>query len=108
GWRLLGGDHAVSGRMVAAVPERRAVELSRRRAVLDVVPRQVVSLSVFLHLYPGDAAALPLRPVDAVGVEGADPAGDCQPGRHRHREGVVSLMGEAIAFYFISTCILGF
>src|SRR5207253_6332448 len=31
-----------------------------------------------------------------------------QPRRHRHRESADLVMGTAIAFYFISACILGF
>ena len=53
------------------------------RPELDLVPDQVVRVPVPVHLDPGDAAALPLRPADAARLEGADPAGDRQPGRDR-------------------------
>ena len=63
--RLVGGDDAVSGRMAAAVSERRCAVVSRHRSGLDLVSAQVVRLPVRLHLGPRDAAALPLRPADA-------------------------------------------
>src|SRR5439155_14990908 len=67
----------------------------------------VVLLPVRLHLGARDAAALPLRSADAPRLEGADPAGDSEPRGHRDRESDAD-MAEAIAFYFISACILGF
>jgi NADH-quinone oxidoreductase subunit J len=41
-------------------------------------------------------------------MEGADPAGDRESRRHRHREGDIALMAQAIAFYTIAAFILGF
>src|SRR4029453_17257106 len=69
---------------------------------------QVFRFPLHLHLGAGDAAALSLRPADAARVEGADTAGNRQPGADRYRESDVPVMGEAIAFYFIAACILGF
>src|SRR6185436_12859906 len=68
----------------------------------------VVPLPLLLHLDPRHAAALSLRSADAARMEDAHPAGDRQPRGDRHRESAAVLMGEAIAFYFISACILGF
>src|SRR5258706_162836 len=41
-------------------------------------------------------------------MEGVNPAGDCESRRHRHRESAAVVMGEAITFYFLAACILGF
>ena len=82
-------------------PNVAALGVPRHHPELDLVPDQVVRVPLHLHLGARDAAALPLRPADAARMEGADPAGDRQPGRHRDREGAVAdvVMGEAIAFY---------
>src|SRR4029077_1008878 len=90
------------------VPQRRGAGLPRFRPELDLVPDQVVPLPLLLHLDSRDAAAVSLRPADAARMEDAYPAGDRQSRGDRHREGVAVLMGEAIAFYFIAGCILGF
>ena len=58
-------------------------------AFLDFIPSWIwflsedVRLPLPLPLDPRDAAALPLRPADAARMEGADPAGDREPDRHR-------------------------
>src|SRR4029077_8080948 len=75
---------------------------------LDLVPVEVVRVPLRLHLGARDAAALPLRPAHAPGMEGADSVGDCEPPRHRHREGDAALMAQAIAFYTLAAFILGF
>src|SRR6185295_5122759 len=75
---------------------------------LDLVPDQVVRLPLRLHLGPGHAAAVPVRPVDAARMEGAHSAGDPELDRDRNREGVADVMGQAIAFYTIAAFILGF
>ena len=75
---------------------------------LGLVPDQVVRVPLHLHLGARHAAALPLRPADAARMEGADSAGDREPGGHRHREGVDGVMGQAIAFYTLAAFILGF
>src|ERR1700731_1170541 len=49
--------------VAAAVPERRVARRARCRAGVDVVSRQVLRLSLHLHLGARDAAALPVRPV---------------------------------------------
>src|SRR5437667_5592206 len=41
-------------------------------------------------------------------MEGSDSAGYRESGGHRDREGDVDVTGQAIAFYFIAACILGF
>ncbi len=58
----------------------------RHHPELGLVPPQVVRLPLHLHLGARDAAALPLRPADAARLEGADSAGDREPGGHRDRE----------------------
>ena len=68
-------------------PNVGGARLSRHHSELDLVPHQVVRVPVRLPLGARDAAALPLRPADAARVEGADPAGDRQPGRDGHRQG---------------------
>ena len=70
-------------------PERGGAVVSRLHPELDLVPDQVVRLPLHLHLGARHAAAVPLRPVDAARMEGADSAGDREPGRDRNREGVV-------------------
>src|SRR5204863_4882462 len=84
--------------------------LPRFRSQLDVVFREIFHVPLFLHLGARDAATVPLRPADADRLEGAHPVGDCKPGGDRDREGGIAVrrMGEAIAFYFLSACILGF
>ena len=57
------------------------------RPELDVVPRQVVRVSLHLHLGARHAAAVSLRPADAHRLEGADPAGHREPRGDRDREG---------------------
>ena len=64
-------------------PNVAALGVPRHHPELDLVSHQVVRVPLLLHLDPRDAAALPLRPVDAARVEGADSAGDREPGRHR-------------------------
>ncbi len=49
---FVGGDDAVSGRVAAAVSERGDAGFSRHRSELDLVPDQVVSLPLLLHLDP--------------------------------------------------------
>ena len=88
--RVVGGDDAVPRRLAAAVPERRGAAFPRLHSELDLVSDQVVRVPLHLHLGPRDAAALSLRPADAARVEGADPAGDRQPGRDGDREGDVA------------------
>src|SRR5207253_1473823 len=92
----------------AAVSQRLGAVTAGRHPQLGLVPDQVVCLSLHLYLGARDAAALPLRPVDAARVEGADSVVDRESRGHRDREGADALVGQAIAFYFISACILGF
>src|SRR6188474_3447270 len=106
--RLVGCDDAVSGRVAAAVPQRRLAVVSRHHPELGLVPPEVVLLPLCLHLGARDAASLSVRPADAPRLEGADPARDHQPGRDRDRESDTALMGEAIAFYTIAAFVLGF
>src|SRR5262249_49104058 len=80
----------------------------RNHSGLDVVPDQVVHLSLHLHLGAGDVASLPLRPVDAPRMESTDSAGDSEPGRHGLCQIGVALMGQTIAFYVLAAFILGF
>src|SRR5690242_11333488 len=94
--------------MAAAVSERGRAPLPGHRAELGVVRHQVVRVSLYFHLGAGDSSALSLRPVDAARMEGAHSAGDCESGRDGHRESGVDVMGQAIAFYTLSTFILGF
>src|SRR6185295_15067289 len=75
---------------------------------LDLVPDQVVRLPLRLHLGPGHAAAVPVRPVDAARMEGAHSAGDPELDRDRNREGVADVMAQSIAFYTLAAFILGF
>src|SRR5439155_11208468 len=105
--RLLGRDDAVPRRLAAAVSEHAGAPLPVRASELDVVLREVLRVPVSLHLDPRNAPALPLRPADAARMEGADPAGDSESGRHGNRESDAAV-SEAIAFYFLSACILGF
>ena len=98
----------VPRRVAAAVSERRVAVVPRHHPELGLVPPQVVRLPLHLHLGAGDAAALSVRPADAPRLEGADPAGDSEPGGHRDRESDAALMGEAIAFYTIAAFVLGF
>ena len=63
------------GGWLRAVSERGGAVVSRHHPGLDLVPAQVVRLPLPVHLGARDAAALPLRPVDAARMEGADPAG---------------------------------
>src|SRR5262249_36344827 len=94
--------------MAAAVSEYGGVPLSVLRAQLDVVLPQIVRVPVPVHLDPRDAAALPVRPVDAARVEGTDAAGDREPGDHRDCPSVDAVMAEALAFYTLAAFILGF
>ncbi len=55
-------------------PNVEALWLLGLRAGLDVVPAEDVRVPLHLHLDPRDAAALPLRPVDAARMEGPDSA----------------------------------
>src|SRR5882672_2773985 len=41
-------------------------------------------------------------------MEGAHSPRDCESGAHGDGQGGVALMGQAIAFYFLAACILGF
>ncbi|MBZ5558885.1 MAG: NADH-quinone oxidoreductase subunit J [Acidobacteriia bacterium] len=41
-------------------------------------------------------------------MEGSDSAGDRESGGHRDHQSDAALMAQAIAFYFIAACILGF
>ena len=60
-------------------PNVRGAVAARLRARVGVVRAEDVRVSLHLHLDPRDAAALPLRPVDAARMEGADPAGHREP-----------------------------
>src|SRR6185503_14725341 len=103
--------------LAAAVSERRRARVPRLHSRLDLVPDQVVRVSLRLHLGAGDAAALPLRPVDAARVEGVDSTGDCESGCDGNRKGAFDVvgtspccccMGQAIAFYTLAFFILFF
>src|SRR5205814_7003805 len=106
--RLLGRDDAVSRWVAAAVPEYADPARALLHSQLDLVLRQVVRISLPVHLDPRDAAALSLRPVDAARMESADPAGDRESRDHGDRESRVDVMGQAIAFYTLAAFILGF
>ena len=95
------------GGWLAPFPNVECAELSRVHSGVDLVPAEDVRLPVHLPVGARHAAALPVRPADAAGVEGADSRCHRQRHRDRHREGAV-LMGNAIAFYVISAFILGF
>lgn len=71
----IGGD-ALPRRLARAVPPRPRL-----------VPPQGVRAPLRVHLDPDDAAAPPLRPVDAVRLEGAAPGRDRERGRHRRARG---------------------
>ncbi len=91
--RLLGRDDAVPGRISGAVSEHRCAQLPRLRAGVDVVPVEDVPLPVRLPVGARDAAALPLRPADAAGVEGA------HPGSHRQRDCDGNRQGVALELW---------
>ena len=76
--RLGRGGDAVPGRLARAEVRRRAVAVADR-----VVPGEALRAPVPVHVDPGDAAAVPLRPADAPGVEGDDPGGPVLGHGHR-------------------------
>ena len=84
----------------------------RPRAELDLVRHEDVPGALRVPVDPGDAPALPVRPADAARMEGPDPAGDREHPRDGRRESGAELLGklwvEAIAFYTLAACILGF
>src|SRR5262245_21856334 len=94
--------------MAAAVPEHAGAALPLLHPELGVVLRQVVPVPVPVRLDSRDAAAVPLRPADAARMEVPHPARDRQPARDRAGEGAGAVMAQAIAFYILAACILGF
>ena len=63
--RRVRGDDAVPRRVAAAVPQRRGPRVPRLGAGLGLVPAEGVPVPLPVPVDPRDAAALPLRPVDA-------------------------------------------
>ena len=74
GHRVGGGRRPLPRRVERPVP----APVAR----VDLVPRQDVGAAVLLHLDAVDAAAVPLRPADAVRVEVPAAAGRAQPAGH--------------------------
>ena len=95
--------------MAAAVSERRVRSASSTS--FRAGPGSCIKSFVFLYIFIWVRATLPRYRYDQLmrlGWKVLIPAGDRQPRRDRHREGVAVVMGEAIAFYVISAFILGF
>ena len=89
-------DHGV-GRGDEPVSRRLAWTVPAAGIRLDLVPRSSWRAAVLLFVAALDAAAVPLRPVDGVRLEGAAAGRDGQPHRRRRR-GCSTLGSEQLAF----------
>ena len=82
------GHHAVPGRLARAMADQRLVRGELRLVPDHLVPDQGRHHPVLFHLAARHAAPDPLRPADAVRLEGADPGlPGLDPG-HRHHPGL--------------------